>query len=265
MNEIYKNNADFSGKTEKDFGRVFDIKELTVHDGEGVRLTVFMKGCPLRCKWCHNPEGLSFEKQLLYKKAKCVKCGACLKPCNHKECAGFPRCVKVCPNNCLSVCGKDYTPEELAAIINGYAPVFKALGGGVTFSGGEPLMQWEFLSRTIKLLNGINTAVETAGYVGENVFKSAINALDYIIMDIKIFDSEKHEKYTGVKNDLIKANFLTLKNSGKPYLIRTPLIEGITDDNENLTAIKNFIGDSPWEKLPENKLAKAKYDMLTLN
>ncbi len=246
-------------------GRVFDISELTVHDGDGSRLTVFMKGCKMRCEWCHNPEGLSFEKQLLFRRKKCVHCGLCKKKCNHEECKPFGRCLKVCPNNCLEICGKDYTARELAKTINEYKPVFDALGGGVTFSGGEPLLQWEFISETIDLCKGINFALETAGYVPSDIFKAAVEKTDYVFMDIKIFDCAEHEKYTGVKNDLIKENFMTLKNSGKPYTVRTPLIKGFTDDEKNLSAIKDFIGDSPWEKIPENKLAKAKYEMLSLN
>lgn len=243
-------------------GVIFDIKEMTVHDGSGVRLTVFLKGCPLRCEWCHNPEGLNMSPELMYKKKKCVKCNQCLQKCEHEECKPFGRCIKVCPVNALYVCGKEYASEELAKIINGHKRIFDLTGGGVTFSGGEPLMQWKFLKEVISLIPGIHTAIETSGYASKEIFADAVETLDEIIMDVKLFDEEKHIKYTGVSNKLIKENFLYLKNSGKPFIIRTPLIEGKTDGEENLSLIKEFIGDARWETLPENKLAKAKYDML---
>ena len=246
-------------------GRIFDIKEFAVHDGEGIRVTVFMKGCPMRCVWCHNPEGLSYEKNLFYKKAKCVNCGMCFKPCNHEDCKPYARCLHVCPNDCLKVVGKDYTASQLVERLLKYKSVLLSLGGGITFSGGEPLFQHEFLSEVIDGLkeNGINDiAVETCGFVQKNIFQKIAKKLTTVIMDIKIFDSENHKKYTGCDNAVIKENFLWLKDSGIPYLIRTPLISGITDTEENLTQIKSFIGDSKWEKLPENYLAKSKSDLI---
>lgn len=239
-------------------GTVFDIREMTVHDGKGVRLTVFMKGCPLRCKWCHNPEGLSFQRQLLYKKKKCVDCGLCKKGCTHEDCQPFGRCLHVCPNDCLTVCGEEYTPERLAKKITAYKPIFDACGGGVTFSGGEPLAQWEFLSETIEKLGGIHTAIETSGFSNESTFREMLKMIDFVYMDFKIFETNLHKKYTGVHNDIIKKNFRILQESGKSYCVRTPIIKGKTDSPENLQKIKEFIGDSPWERLPENPLTNVK-------
>lgn len=244
-------------------GIIFDVKEMAVHDGDGVRLTVFMKGCPLHCEWCHNPEGLKPFPELTYKKKKCIKCGRCFVRCEHEECKPFGRCIKVCPVNALEVCGRSFTPQGLADVINGHKRILKLTGGGVTFSGGEPLMQWEFIKEVVALTPDMNTAAETCGYVDKRTFSEAISVLDEIIMDIKLFDESEHIKYTGVSNKIIKENFLLLKNSGKPFVIRTPLIEGKTDTKDNLENIKNFIGNSQWELLPENKLAKAKYEMLT--
>ena len=243
-------------------GIVFNIEELTVHDGDGVRVTVFMKGCPMRCSWCHNPEGLKAQPELLYKRVRCAGCGECQKGCEHEDCKPFGRCLHVCPNDCLTVAGERYASDALAAKLNKYKRIFDACGGGVTFSGGEPLMQWEFIAEVIDLLDGINVAIETSGYAPMHIFKSAVNRLDHIYMDIKIFDAEAHKRHTGCDNTLIKENFLYLRSSGKPFTIRTPLISGITDTKENLDAIEKFIGDAHWEKLPENKLAGAKYDML---
>jgi len=246
-------------------GRIFDIKEFAVHDGDGIRVTVFMKGCPMRCVWCHNPEGLSYEKNLFYKKAKCTNCGLCFLPCEHEDCSTFNRCVHVCPNNCLKVVGKDYTAQELVAKLLPYKRILASMGGGITFSGGEPLFQWQFLNEVIDLLkvNGISDiAIETCGCAKKEIFSEIVKKLSFVIMDIKIFDSEKHIKYTGCDNALIKENFLYLKENNIPHLIRTPLISGITDGDENLGQIEKFIGNSKWEKLPENYLSKSKYELL---
>ncbi len=239
-------------------GTVFDCKEMAVHDGDGIRLTVFMKGCPLRCVWCHNPEGLKKEPQILYKRAKCLHCGLCQQPCDHKECKPFGRCLHICPKDCLSVCGEEYSVDELADKIMSYKTFFDSCGGGVTFSGGEPLLQWEFLSRVVDKLQGIHIAVETSGFAPERIFRDMLAKVDFVYMDIKILDSKLHKEYTGVDNSRIKDNFKILQASGIPYTIRTPLISGKTDGEENLSAIQAFIGESTWEKLPENRLAKAK-------
>lgn len=244
-------------------GRVFDIREMTVHDGEGVRLTVFMKGCPLRCQWCHNPEGLETQPQLLYKKAKCTDCGLCKRGCTHEECQPYGRCLRVCPNDCLNLCGEEYTSERLAKKILTYKPIFDACGGGVTFSGGEPLLQWQFLSETVDRLEGVHTTIETCGFANENVFRQMLEKISFVYMDIKLFDGDLHKKYTGMDNAVIKNNFRILQASGKPYRIRTPLIKDKTDMVENLTKIKEFIGDSQWELLPENPFDKNKYLYLT--
>lgn len=239
-------------------GTIFNIEEMTVHDGAGARLTVFLKGCPLRCEWCHNPEGWISEPQLVYNREKCVDCGLCKVTCTHKECRPFGRCLHVCPKDCLNVCGEEYDSKKLANKINAYKRIFAATGGGVTFSGGEPLMQWKFLSETIDFLDGVHTVIETCGYADEETFAKMLKKIDFVYMDLKLFDGELHKKYTGADNAVIKNNFKSLKDSGKPFVVRTPLIKGVTDGEENLRKIKEFIGDSEWEKLPENELAKSK-------
>lgn len=243
-------------------GVIFDIKEMSVHDGPGLRTTVFLKGCPLRCKWCHNPEGLTSEPQLMYKESICVKCGMCSIECSHPECKRFGRCLHICPNNCLEVSGRNIDSEELADLLKRNADILGDSFGGFTFSGGEPLAQPIFLSDVAKRLTGYHLCIETSGYASNEVFCEVLDLIDYCIMDIKLFDTDLHKRYTGVGNKAILANFDRLKSSGKPYLIRTPLIPGITDTDENLSAIKKLIGDSPWEKLPYNKMAGAKYRML---
>lgn len=243
-------------------GTIFNIEEMTLHDGSGVRLTVFMKGCPLHCKWCHNPEGLSIKPQLMYKKEKCCHCGLCFKPCTHDDCKPFGRCLHVCPNNAISLCGKEYTSDELAKKINSYKRIFDATGGGVTFSGGEPTMQWAFIKEVISKLDNIKTAIETCGYVSSEIFKDVVNTIDEIYMDIKVYDEQKHIEFTGVSNKQILENFNYLKNHHNNFTIRTPLISGFTDTEENLSQIEKLVEGLRWEKLPENMLARAKDDML---
>ena len=243
-------------------GTIFDIKEMAVHDGPGIRTTVFFKGCPLRCRWCHNPEGLSREPQLMYKENRCRHCGLCKKPCSHPECQKFGRCLHICPDNLLTVTGESIDAGVLTERLKKSAAPMGDNFGGFTFSGGEPLMQPEFLLEIINGLSGYHLCIETSGYAEQSVFGSVIEKLDFVIMDIKLADTERHKAYTGAGNEKILSNFEKLQKSGKPYLIRTPLIPGITDTQENLNAIKKLIGDSHWEQLPYNNMAGAKYEML---
>lgn len=243
-------------------GTIFDIKEMAVHDGPGIRTTVFFKGCPLRCRWCHNPEGLSFEPQLMYKDIRCIGCKSCQKACEHEECKPFGRCIHACPENCLEISGRKLEAKELANELKESAYILGNSFGGFTFSGGEPLAQPEFLLVLIEELKDYHLCIETSGYCDSKIFKAIIEKLDFIIMDIKIADFKTHKEYTGVGNDKIISNFEILKKSGKPYLIRTPLIPNITDTKENLIEIEKIIGNSKWEKLLYNAAAGAKYKML---
>ncbi len=246
-------------------GTIFDIKEFSVHDGPGSRVTVFLKGCPLRCLWCHNPEGLKQEKQLMYKDAMCGHCGQCFKKCDHPECQPFGRCIHICPNQCLEITGKEISASELAKKLAEYQTILKMGDGGITFSGGEPLMQSEFLCEVIDILkeqSNMHIAIQTSGYASEDTFAKVIDKVDYVMLDIKLADREEHKRCTGVYNDIILKNLHFLQKSGKEHIIRTPLIPGITDTEENLLAIKELIGGSPWEQLKYNNLAPAKYEML---
>ena len=243
-------------------GTIFDIKEMAVHDGPGIRTTIFFKGCPLRCKWCHNPEGLSFELQLMYKYARCIDCKSCQKECIHPECQSFGRCIPACPENCLEITGREVTAKELAKELKESAHILGDSFGGFTFSGGEPLAQPQFLLELIEELKDYHLCIETSGHVNTKTFKNVLDKLDFIIMDIKLADRKAHKKYTGSGNMQIIENFKVLKDSRKPHVIRTPLIPGITDTPENLAAIEKIVGDSEWEKLPYNAAASAKYKML---
>ena len=240
-------------------GTVFDIKEFALHDGAGVRTTVFLKGCPLRCIWCHNPEGLSPAPEL-YEKPGCVKCGLCRKSCAHPECQDFGRCLHICPQNLLRISGKQWDSQALADTLLAKRDIYAAFGGGVTLSGGEPLLQWEFALELLKKLKGqVHTAIETSGYAANAVFSKIINECDFVYMDLKLFDETAHKAYTGVSNKTILQNAKLLKESGIPHCFRIPLIPGITDGQDNLRALSQVIGSSPVELLPYNTLAPAKY------
>ena len=245
-------------------GTIFDIKEMAVHDGPGIRTTVFFKGCPLRCRWCHNPEGLSAAPQLMYRSARCCGCGNCRKPCSHPECQSFGRCLRACPENCLSITGQQISASELAEELRKTAEVLGDSFGGFTFSGGEPLAQKDFLLALMDELRGYHLCIETSGYTDPETFRRVLEKLSFVIMDIKLADPVCHKTYTGVSNEKILANLRILQDSGKPYIIRTPLIPGITDQEENLSAIQLLIGDATWEQLPYNTLAGAKYKMLDM-
>jgi pyruvate formate lyase activating enzyme len=243
-------------------GTVFDIKEFAVHDGPGPRVTVFLKGCPLRCRWCHNPEGLSPEPQLLWKKNLCVGCGRCREPCGHEECRGLGRCWRKCPKGALSLSGRVWEAEALAEKLRRSAPMLSAMGGGVTLSGGEPTMQWRFAAELLDRLAPMHRAVETCGYCSEEAFRAILGRVEYVLMDLKLADPALHQKYTGVDNAPILRNLELLRASGKPFLLRTPLIPGITDTEENLRGIAALAGGDPVELLEYNSFAPAKYAML---
>lgn len=245
-------------------GTIFDIKEMAVHDGPGLRTTVFFKGCPLRCRWCHNPEGLSAAPQLMYKDARCRGCGSCRKPCTHPQCQSFGRCILACPENCLSITGRQVSAHDLARELRKSAQVLGDSFGGFTFSGGEPLAQKGFLLALMEELKEYHLCIETSGYTDPETFRQVLERLSFVIMDIKMANPDAHKTYTGVSNEKILANLQILQESGKPYLIRTPLIPGITDTQENLDAIRALIGDASWEQLPHNTLAGAKYKMLDM-
>jgi len=244
-------------------GIIFDIKEMAVHDGPGLRTTVFLKGCPLRCLWCHNPEGLSPKPQLYIRKHACQHCGLCRRGCSHPDCQPYGRCLHICPSGLISISGREITSDALASALKSNLFLF-GKDGGVTFSGGEPLMQAEFLLDVAAQLDGIHLALETSGHAPSEVFRAVISRMNYVYMDLKLADRELHKQYTGVYNDQILKNLEILRASGVPCTIRTPLIPGITDTQENLSGIRKLVGDLPHELLPNNAMAGAKYDLLNM-
>lgn len=219
-------------------GRVFSIEEFAVNDGPGIRTTVFLKGCPLRCAWCHNPEGWAPEPQWMDKKGR------------------------------RELCGYEISAEDLACRISRDRDLFRDSGGGVTFTGGEPLSQAEFLCEVMDLLPEIHKAVETSGYASPDVFGSVLTLADLMLFDIKHADPEMHRRYTGVSNNLILKNLAILLESGRPFVARIPLIPGVNDTMGNMEATANMLkgakGLQRVELLRYNKVAGAKYPMVGL-
>ena len=242
---------------------IFDIKEFGLHDGTGMRTTVFLKGCPLRCIWCHNPEGQSFFKEVTKNPLKCTSCGLCKRECTHEACRDLGVCVKICPNNNVKKVGEEYSPQALAEKLLKNKVFLKQ--GGVTFSGGEPLCHGELILETIKYLGNIRTAVETCGYVKEEDFLRVTDKIDDIFLDIKLIDENEHIKYTGVSNKLILQNAMEILKK-RFVTVRIPLIPSVTDTDENLCGIAEFL--APYknnlvvEFIPYNKMTGAKYKNL---
>ena len=245
-------------------GTIFDIKEFSVHDGPGVRPAVFLKGSPLRCKWCHNPEGLSPIPQIMVKENQCTHCGRCYNPCPHDVCKKYGRCLFACPSGLISITGKVIDSADVAAKVLRGKDFMRMSGGGVTISGGEPLMQHEFTIDLLKRMSELHRAIQTSGYASNEVFESVISNADYIMMDIKLADPDLHREYTGVDNAPILENAKILKASTKRHVFRVPLIPDITDTEDNLRRISEIVGDSEVELLPYNIMAGAKYKSVGL-
>jgi pyruvate formate lyase activating enzyme len=248
-------------------GMIFDIEEFAVHDGPGIRTTVFLKGCPLRCNWCHNPEGISFRKQLMVSTASCIKCGNCSKICNNKDgCIACGNCIEACPLRLRRICGTVIEASELAGQLLKEKEFLIKNHGGITFSGGEPLAQPKFLSEVLDLLQGMHKAIETSGYAPYEIFKSIVDKVDLVMMDIKHTDSETHRRVTGVNNEPILKNLEYLCSSNKKFIIRIPLIPGINDSESNIRGTAKLLMDTQGlervELLPYHKTAGAKYEMI---
>lgn len=236
-------------------GKIFSIEEFSVYDGPGIRTSIFLKGCPLRCSWCHNPEGQRSCREYLRNPNGCLQCGAC----TAEGGALSEESIGRCPKGLVRGCGDDWEAQALSKKLLKN----KELLDGVTFSGGEPLMQHEFLLECLALLkNELQTAVQTSGYCDPLVFQKALQAADYFLYDLKLMDEGQHLRYTGVSNRKILQNFDALAKSGKPFTVRVPLIPGVIDTEQNLTAIAEHLLNYDiryLELLPYNKMAGAKY------
>lgn len=248
-------------------GKVFSIEEFSTFDGPGIRMTVFLKGCPLRCKWCHNPEGQSAETEYMRNPNGCLRCGAC-------ERSGISLNGKIvftedslnaCPLGLVKRCGEIYTAEKLTEKILKNAAILRENGGGITFSGGEPLAQTDFIVDCVKRLNNLSVALQTSGYASKQTFLKALSVCDYVLYDLKIIDENLHKKYCGASNDRILENYKLLARSSVAFVTRVPLIPDITDTEENLSDIAKFMkenGVNYVELLPYNLMVGSKYGSL---
>ena len=272
-------------------GYVFDIYRGTTHDGPGMRDTVFLKGCPLHCEWCHNPEGISPHQEIWWEQSKCIGCAACVDSCENaalsidhdgihisrKACISCLKCVSVCPSRAMQSIRKEYSVQDLMDELLKDEIYYRTGSGGVTVSGGECMLQPDFIEELLKQLRekGINTAVDTCGYVPYSFFERVLPFTDYVLYDLKIADPIKHKKYTGVDNELILKNFYSLISDiasnqiPSKIWIRTPLIPNATATKENIQSIAALIAPhlgkeiARWEMCAFNNACSTKYRRLS--
>ena len=260
---------------------IFNIQKFSIHDGPGIRTTVFFKGCQLQCIWCHNPESQNFKKEILYNKNKCTLCGNCVKTCqnnaieinnnflkmNMDKCTFCGDCTVCCINSARQIAGKEYTVDEVMEEVLKDRVFYKNSKGGATLSGGEPLIYAEFVEELLMKLKkeNIHTAVDTCGCVDFKVLERVSRYTDLFLYDLKTMDDEKHILYTGVSNINIIDNLIKLSEIHNNINLRLPLIEGINADEDNILGILRLIKKTNIKKinlLPYHDIAMHKYEKL---
>jgi pyruvate formate lyase activating enzyme len=265
---------------------VFDIQRYAIHDGPGIRTLVFLKGCPLRCVWCQNPESQRVQREVMFYSERCTGCGQCVQVCpqgaieifegrsrtDREICTGHGKCVEACPNEARGLVGKYVSVEEAFKEVMKDRAFYKRSGGGLTISGGEPTLQGEFMVELLEKCqnSGIHTIVETCGYVGWETLGNVMRHTDMVLYDIKLIDPAEHVKYTGVLNNQILDNARRLAKTYArcPMVVRVPIIPGYTDSIKNIEGIAKFIstelGDTVrFELLNYNPLGETKYERLS--
>lgn len=260
---------------------IFNIQKFSVHDGPGIRTTVFFKGCPLKCLWCHNPESQNLSKEILYDKYKCTLCGNCIRVCannaiekkgntlitNMDKCSFKGDCMVSCINSARQIAGREYTLDEVMKEVLKDRVFYKNSKGGVTLSGGEPLIYKEFIEELLMRLKkeNIHTAVDTCGYADFKVFEKISKYTDLFLYDLKLTDDVKHIYYTGVSNKIIINNLIKLSKIHNNINLRLPLIEGINADENHILEILKIIKNMNIKKvnlLPYHDIARHKYEKL---
>ncbi|MDK2822019.1 MAG: pyruvate formate lyase activating enzyme [Clostridia bacterium] len=262
-------------------GVVFNIQYYSIHDGSGIRTLVFLKGCPLRCEWCSNPESQSLKPEVIVLVNRCIGCGNCIKICseqaivntiegniiNRNKCIACGKCTEVCNAGALQIKGKFYTVDDLLEQVMEDAIFYEYSGGGITLSGGEPFFQADFtysLLRTCKE-SRLNTAVETCGFVPYETIERCLPYLDSILYDIKHLDTDIHKQFTGADNLIILENVRKLAKTDVNLIIRVPVIPGINDSNNNLIRTAEFVKELGLKELyllPYHSLGVRKYSQL---
>jgi len=261
-------------------GTIFAVDQTAVHDGPGVRMTVYFKGCPLRCVWCHSPESISFEKEVVWYETRCARCGRCIEVCPEKirtfdlipddvraRCRRCGACIEACPNGALEFKGRVVTAGEVAREAERLKPFFARTGGGITLTGGEPTAQPDFAFALAGLCRqrGIHVAVETCGFNGWEVLKRLAGVVDLFLYDIKHPDDERHRRFTGVSNRRIFDNLRRLIGEGADVIVRVPLIPGHNDSADVIEAIgakMQALGARKVSLLPFNPATAGKYSWL---
>ncbi|MBV4418854.1 glycyl-radical enzyme activating protein [Clostridium tyrobutyricum] len=258
---------------------VFNIQGYSINDGPGIRTIIFLKGCPLSCLWCSNPESQSINQQVVTTVGKCINCSACIEKCKFgacilndekvefeiDKCTSCGECLEICPTNAKEVIGKCMTIDDVISEIEKDKQFYINSGGGVTFSGGEPTLQYNFLKEIVPKLKekGMHVAIETTGYCEWKKFWTSVKDMDLVLFDLKQMDNEKHKKYTGVSNNIILENAAKISKL-KETIFRLPVIPGYNDNRENFEAIANMIKriqfNGKVNLLPYHSYGKNKYD-----
>lgn len=255
---------------------IFNIQRFSIHDGPGIRTVVFFKGCPLRCLWCHNPEGQFLKKEMVIWDDRCIGCKTCVKICrnsaidNPENCILCGECVEECPAEAREIAGKEMTVEEVMMEIEKDRVFYEQSGGGVTFSGGEPLLQHDFLLTLLKKCkeNNIHTVIETCGYSNWEILLSVSKYTDLFLFDLKVMDEDSHKKFTGVSNKVILENLKRLSSSNTNIIVRIPVVPGVNDNIENINKTAEFVSSLDLKEvhlLPFHKGGVEKYRRLRRN